>query len=82
MSYPTSDLSRKAGTIMDEAMRRPVTLTRYNKPRFVLLNVEDYERLTGQHDPRRSFTVEDMPDDLRGELLEGVAEVLDEIKRP
>lgn len=82
MSYSTSDLSRKAGTIMDEAMRRPVTLTRYNRPRFVLLNVEDYERLTGRGDPRRSFTVEDMPDEHRSLLLEAAAEILDDIKRP
>ena len=64
MSYSTSDLSRKSGDIIAEAMRRPVTLTQRNKPRLVLLNIEDYERLTKLADPRRVHTLDSMPDDL------------------
>ncbi|NTJ45306.1 type II toxin-antitoxin system prevent-host-death family antitoxin [Agrobacterium larrymoorei] len=62
--YSTSDLSRKSGDIIAEALRHPVTITQRNKPRLVLLNIEDYERLMRQSDLRAAGTLETMPDDL------------------
>ncbi len=41
----TSDRSRRSGEIIAEALRHPVTITQRNKPRLVLLNIDDYERL-------------------------------------
>ncbi|EJC84154.1 prevent-host-death family protein [Rhizobium leguminosarum bv. trifolii WSM2297] len=63
-SYSTTDLSRKSGGIIAEALRRPVTITHRNKPRLVLLNVEDYQRLIRQSDHRSTGTVERMSDEL------------------
>ena len=59
-SYSTSDLSRKSGDIIAEALRHPVTITQRNKPRLVLLNIEDYERLMRQSDMRAAGTLETM----------------------
>jgi prevent-host-death family protein len=67
-SYSTSDLSRKSGDIIAEALRHPVTITQRNKPRLVLLNIEDYERLMRQSDLRATGTIENMPDKLFAEL--------------
>ena len=47
---------------MAKAMRRPVTLTRCNKPRLVLLNIEDYARLTMRVDPRKVHAIKTIPD--------------------
>lgn len=66
-SYTTSDLSRKSGDIIAEALRRPVTITQRNKPRLVLLNIEDYERLVRQSDARWVGTIETMPGGLSAE---------------
>ncbi|MBB4574835.1 type II toxin-antitoxin system prevent-host-death family antitoxin [Rhizobium lentis] len=63
-SYSTSDLSRKSGDIIAEALRHPVTITQRNKPRLVLLNIEDYERLMKQSDRRSTGTIETMSDEL------------------
>lgn len=63
-TYSTSDLSRKAGDIIADAMRHPVTITQRNKPRLVLLSIEDYRRLTERADTRTAGTLESMPDDL------------------
>jgi prevent-host-death family protein len=52
--YSTSDLSRKSGDIIAEALRRPVTITQRNKPRLVLLNIEDYRRLAATAGTRRT----------------------------
>lgn len=61
--YSTSDFSRKSGDIIAEAMRRPVTITQRNKPRLVLLSIEDYRRLMARGDTREVGTLATMPDD-------------------
>jgi len=71
-SYTTSDLSRKSGDIIAEALRHPVTITQRNKPRLVLLNIEDYERLMRQSDMRAAGTLETMPDSLLAEFESAV----------
>jgi prevent-host-death family protein len=67
-SYSTSDLSRKAGDIIADAMRRPVTITQRNKPRLVLLSIEDYRRLVERADTRKAGALHDMPEDLFEEI--------------
>ena len=59
-SYSTSDLSRRSGDIIAEALRHPVTITQRNKPRLVVMNVEDYEKMRKQADPRRALTIEQL----------------------
>lgn len=71
-SYTTSDLSRKSGDIIAEALRHPVTITQRNKPRLVLLNIDDYERLMRQSDRRSVGTLQTMPDELFAEFEEAV----------
>ena len=72
MSYSTSDLSRKSGDIIAEAMRRPVTLTQRNKPRLVLLNIDDYNRLIQQSGERNAFTIETTPPEMLSDLKAGL----------
>jgi hypothetical protein len=60
-TYFTSDLSRRSGDIIAEVLRRPTTIVRRNKPRLVLLNIEDYRSLVARADARASETVETMP---------------------
>lgn len=67
-SYSTSDLSRKSGDIIAEALRRPVAITQRGKPRLVLLNIEDYEHLVRQSDARPAGAMTTMPGDLSAEL--------------
>lgn len=67
-TYSTSDFSRKSGDIIAEALRRPVTITQRSKPRLVILNIEDYERMRRQADMRVAGTLETMPDRLLEEV--------------
>lgn len=71
--YSTSDLSRKSGDIIAEALRRPVTITQRNKPRLVLLSIEDYRRLTARTDTRKAGRLETMPDDLFEDVKKAVS---------
>jgi prevent-host-death family protein len=70
--YSTSDLSRKSGDIIAEALRRPVTITQRNKPRLALLSIEDYRRLTEKADARKAGRLETMPDGLFEDFKEAV----------
>ncbi|THV19885.1 type II toxin-antitoxin system prevent-host-death family antitoxin [Peteryoungia ipomoeae] len=71
-SYTTSDLSRKSGGIIAAALRRPVIITQRNKPRLVLLNIADYERLKRQSDARATGTLETVSDTLLAEIEKAV----------
>jgi prevent-host-death family protein len=70
--YSTSDLSRKSGDIIAEALRRPVTITQRNKPRLVLLSIEDYRRLITRADTRKAGRLETMPDELFEDIIEAI----------
>ena len=71
-TFSTSDFSRKSGDNIAEALRRPVTITQRSKPRLVLLNIEDYERMRRQADARMAGTIQTMPDDLFDEFVKAV----------
>lgn len=70
--YSTSDLSRKSGDIIAAALRQPVTITQRNKPRLVLLSIEDFRRLTARADTRKAGRLESMPNELFGDFREAV----------
>jgi prevent-host-death family protein len=76
-TYTTSDLSRKSGDIIADALREPVVITQRNKPRLVLLNIEDYERLRAGADQRKARSLETMSD----ALFEAVVEAVDDYAR-
>lgn len=80
-TFPTTALSQEVGAVLDEARTRPVVLTHYRKPRYAIMSIEEYERLTEarvrQDGPRcRSAVMEELP---HGELAAFVAAVDDDL---
>jgi prevent-host-death family protein len=76
-TYSTSDLSRRSGDIIAEALRRPVTIVQRSKPRLVLLSIEDYRKLIARADsrtadPRTKGTLDTMSDALFDEFRDAV----------
>jgi hypothetical protein len=59
-----------------------VTITQRNKPRLVLLNIEDYQRLMKQSDQRAVGTIETMPDELFSEFRNAVETYAGEDEAP
>lgn len=80
--YSTSDLSRKSGDIIAAALRHPVTLTQRNKPRLVVLNIEEYEEMRKRADPRRVIKIGDLTEieleEMQQALDKYMAEAADE----
>ena len=72
VTYSTSDLSRRSGDVIADALRAPVTITQRSKARLVLLSVEHYRQLRAIADPRTAGRIEDMPDDLFAEVVAAV----------
>jgi prevent-host-death family protein len=48
-----TDFRQHAGRYLDEAAKAPVVITRHNRPARVLLDIDEYERLTAA-DARRA----------------------------
>ena len=77
-TFTTSDLSRRSGDIIAEALRQPVTITQRDKPRLVVLNVEDYEQLKEFADHRQVYTLETMPDDVFEDMKQALEDYINE----
>jgi len=71
-TYSTSDLSRRSGDIIAAALRKPVTILQRNKPRLVVLNIDDYRKLLARADTRRVGTLDTMADELFEEFRQAV----------
>lgn len=63
-TFSTVDLNMRVAEVLEAALKEPVFITRRNKPKFVLMTVEGYERGRFE-DSRRAFLAKDMPDDAR-----------------
>lgn len=76
--FPSSAITRDSGELLHSADSEPVAITRYNRPRYVLMTLDHYERLRAAGDTRRSFAISEMPDDMAALLEKGLGEYLDE----
>jgi prevent-host-death family protein len=46
--FRSQDLQRKASVIQEAAMMEPVVITYHDRPRFVLMTIQEYDRLRGR----------------------------------
>ncbi|HBT70374.1 MULTISPECIES: type II toxin-antitoxin system prevent-host-death family antitoxin [Rhizobium/Agrobacterium group] len=77
-SYTTTELSRKSGDIIADALRHPVILTQRSKPRLVILNIDDYERLMKGADARAVGTIDTMSNALFADMERAVEQYADD----
>lgn len=68
-SFSTSELVRDIREVTHAASRAPVAITQHKKARFVLMAVEDFERLKRASDPRRVYGVGEAPADIAAMFL-------------
>lgn len=59
-NYPSSELKQHLGDVLAAASQQPVSITRHNKPRFVLMSIEAYEAKFG-NDTRRAYAANEAP---------------------
>ena len=70
-SFPSTAITRKSGEILEQADRSPVSITRYNRRRYVVMSAEHYDRMTHQN-PRSVHTLDNVDPDMRQEMLDAI----------
>jgi len=77
--FNLTDLARNWSAMKHAATRAPVGLTERNRPRFVLMAVEDYEKLSsGGSDARRAFKTNNIPSDLEAAMVDGLDRLIND----
>ena len=67
--FSITDLSNKRGDVLTAASQEPVTITRYGKPRFIILSTEAFAQMQISKDPRLARRTADISAD-EGAVLE------------
>jgi prevent-host-death family protein len=76
--FSTVELLRDLKTVTHAAAKSPVTITQHRKPRFVMMAIEDFEKLQGTaSDPRRAYRTRDTPPELKVRLLKELDRIAD-----
>lgn len=69
---------RDLKTVAHAAAREPVAITQHRKARFVLMAIEDYERLKmARPDPRKAYRSDETPAGLAELLASGLDRIID-----
>lgn len=73
--FRSQDLQRQASLIQEAAIREPVIITYHDRPRFVLMTMQEYDRLRGRR--RQVGAVTQLPESVV-QQIEALAQVDDE----
>ena len=74
--FRAQDMQRQASVLQEAAMQEPVIITYHDRPRFVLMSMQEYDRLRGRLG--RSAVEVELPEAIADaiEALVGVEEPL------
>lgn len=73
--FSFSEMNRASGEILETALIEPVALTKRGKQKLVILTIDAYERLKGQPNVQ-AYRLEDAPQHIHDELMEGIDAIL------
>ena len=68
-SFSSTELANKTGDVLAAAAQEPVNIQRHGKARYVLLSVEQFERLSARADQRRAVHVDDLAEEEANTLI-------------
>ena len=63
-TFSTVELTQQVGTVTYAASKEPVAITHHRKPRYVLMSMDDFEKLRDGMRPRKAFGAGEAPQDL------------------
>lgn len=61
-AFSATELTNKTGDVLAAAAQEPVSIQRHGKSRFVMLSIEEFERLQQKKDVRRAIQVSELSD--------------------
>ena len=74
--FSTVDLDKSIGNVKAAAAREPVIITEHRKDRFVIMSIQDFERLRTSGDPQRVFGAGETPPEIAAPFLAAIDRVL------
>jgi len=69
--FKAADLTRHTSDLFDAAIRSPVAITKHRKPKFVLMSMDQYQKLT-RVATQQVHMLDEMPDGLKALMIEGL----------
>jgi PHD/YefM family antitoxin component YafN of YafNO toxin-antitoxin module len=71
LTFSMTSLAHRTTTVTNAADRETVALTHHGKEKYVLMRIEEYEKITQRPaDPRQAGSTLDMPEDLQALFLQ------------
>lgn len=74
--FSTVDLDKNLGDVKAAAAREPVVITEHRKDRFVIMSIEDYNRLRGLSDPQKAYGAGETPPEIADNFLAEIDRIL------
>ncbi len=75
--FTTVDLDKNLGDVKAVAAREPVVITEHRKDRFVMMSIDDFDRLQRGADPQRVFGAGETPPALTDLLINEIDRALE-----
>jgi prevent-host-death family protein len=75
--FKAADLTRHTSELFDAAIRSPVAITKHRKPKFVLMSMDDYQKLS-RGASQQVHLIDEMPEDLKALMIEGLERDLEQ----
>ncbi|WP_419901081.1 type II toxin-antitoxin system prevent-host-death family antitoxin [Kiloniella sp.] len=76
--FSAADVTRSSGDLFAAAAAEPVAITKHSKPRFVVMTIEKFKKMSAQGDQRKAYSLNELPDDLAFELMDRLEVDLDD----
>lgn len=64
--FRSQDMQRQASVLQEAAMKEPVIITYHDRPRFVLMSMQEYDRLHGRR--RDGGSIVELPDEIAKQI--------------
>lgn len=69
--FKAADLTRHTSELFDAAIRSPIAITKHRKPKFVLMSMDQYQKLAGEAS-QQAHKLDEMPLDLKALMIAGL----------
>jgi prevent-host-death family protein len=75
-TYKSTDITRKSGRILEDAIRGPVSITKHNRSTYVIMSAKHYDKIIHANDDREVFSIDAVPTSVKDEMLMGIEQEL------
>lgn len=75
--FSATELANKTGDVLAAAAQTPVCIARHGKARFVMMSIDQFDRISGKGEPRKSIEINSLSIDETDNLIAALEHSLD-----